>query len=382
MNRRSNERLAHTQRNSLGMDRLVYTQLLKKLNHEHLATTDDVHPTRLHTRLEYHEPYLELELENNDRMRSTITVATRNISRGGISVLHSSFVYPGTNVRTKLSKINDTPCMLSGKVVRCEHRGGVVHEVGISFDRQIIVQEFIRPDICDCIRTHERVVHDALKGTVLIVGSDPTVIPFMREILEHTEMHYGFEESAAESLKSDLDRFDLIITCLNAGDMTGPEFTRSLREHHYTRPVIIAGNCDNESTRNQIRLSTADALITVPVAENDILCTLGEFLLTEWDEKILNALRKHNCSQTSDSLRGELAKLGIMLDQHTRTGDAVQIFGTCNKIKSIAPLLGLTNLRDFARIVGDSIASSGDPKPHTEELKVIKTMCTDRASAA
>lgn len=379
---RNNKKPVTNQRNSLGMDSLVYKQLLKKLNQTPQGDTPTVSPHRFHTRLEYHQPYLSIQLETSDRTHREITVATRNISRGGLSVLHSSYTYPGTVVRTTLDRIDGHAHNISGKVVRCEHRGGVVHEIGINFDHEIIVQEFIRPDIIDCIRTHERVNAADLNGRALFVGNDKMITPLAREYLQQTCINFGFVETAKQALEKDLEEQDIICCCLDAGDMTGPEFARVLRTKGYEKPILLTGECSDESTRNQIRLSTADALIPSPLTENDFLCAFAEYLVTAWNPAILNALRKYNCAQTNDALRNELAKLGIVLDQHIRTQDPVQIFATCNKIKSIAPLLGLNGLRDQAVLIGETVASTGDTNQHAQALMDIKTMCTDRASAA
>ncbi len=370
------------QRNSLGMDTLVYTQLLKKLNQPKGEGGNLVSPHRYHTRLEYHQPYLDIVLESTDRSRREITVATRNISRGGLSVLHSSYTYPGTMVRTKLNRIDGNPYTANGKVVRCEHRGGVVHEIGISFDKQIIVQEFIRPDIMDCLRTHERFNASELKGKALIVGADKVIIPLIREYIQQTSINFGFAQTAKDALEKGFADCDIVCCCLDAGDMTGPEFARTLRTQGFDKPILLTGSCKDESSKNQVRLSTADCFIPSPINENDFLCALAEYLFTSWNPQILSAVRKHNCAQTNDALRIELAKLGVVLDQHIRTQDPVQIFGTCNKIKSIAPLLGLGNLREKAIAIGEAVANTGQTAEHLQDLMAIKAMCTDRASAA
>ena len=369
-------------RNSLGMDQTVYTRLLRKLNYEHEHDGDPTNPNRIHTRLEYHEPYLDLEFETSDRSRRSITVAARNISRGGLSVLHSSFTYTGTRIRTLLSRIDGKPYQATGTVVRCDHRGGVVHEIGIRFDMPIIVQEFIRPDIMQCVRTHERVHAPDLKKSLLVVGQDDGVIPFVRQFLLPTNIKYAFAATPEEAEKRNPSEHDMILCCLQVGDLTGPEYTRQLRDRMYNRPIILVGSCVDESTSNQIRLSTADAFIPAPISEDDLHCAMGEYMLTIWDEKILAAVRKHHTAQTGDALRAELAKHAILLDQHIRTGDPVQVFATCNKVRSLAPLLGLGALREKALTVAESVAQSGEIQPHAADLHEIKAMCIDRSSAA
>ncbi|MFG0244924.1 MAG: hypothetical protein ACF8MF_02590 [Phycisphaerales bacterium JB052] len=374
--------LKSTRRNTLGLDQAVYKELLNKLEHQHHASGDIKKPNRLHTRLQYHQPYLDLEFQTLEGHNRSITVAARNISRGGLSVLHSSFTYTGTRIKTMLSRIDGKPHCATGTVVRCNHRGGVVHEIGIRFDTPIIVQEFIRPDIMQCVRTHERVRTRDLKGSALIIGSDPTIIPFLREYLLQTNIKYSFAEDATASENQDPAAFDMILCCMDAGDITGPELTQNLRKQGYARPIVLVGPCTDEVTKNQIRLSTADAFVPTPIEENDLLCTLGEYMLTTWDEDILRAVRDQYVSQTGDALHTQLAKLAVMLDQHIRTADALQVFGTCNKIRSLAPLVGHTTLQQNAQMVADSVAESGDIKEHIQMLHEIKAMCVTRPKAA
>jgi len=370
------------QRNSLGMDPAVYSQLLKKLDLEHQDTADPTNPTRIHTRLQYHEPYLDLVFESSDYSRRTITVAARNISRGGLSVLHSSFTYPGTSIRTTLNRINGKAFQATGTVVRCDHRGGVVHEIGIRFDNPIIVQEYIRPDIMQCIRSHELVKPTELDKSLLVVGNDKNIIPLLRQYLMQTNVKYAFAENAEQALQRKPEAHDMVLCCLEIDEMTGPEFTRVLRSKMYTKPILLIGPHASESTSNQVRLSSADAFIPTPINEKDLLCALGEYMLSIWDNQILQSIRKHHAAQTGDALRTELAKHAILLDQHIRTSDPVQVFGTCNKIRSLAPLLDLPKLREIAQEVADSIAESGDINPHLPALQDIKAMCVDRSSAA
>lgn len=375
--------LKTNRRNTLGLDQAVYRELLNKLEHQHHSGGSGLKaPNRTHTRLQYHEPYLDLEFQTIEGHNRSITVAARNISRGGLSVLHSSFTYTGTRIRTKLNRIDGKPHHATGTVVRCNHRGGVVHEIGIRFDTPIIVQEFIRPDIMQCVRTHERVRTRDLNGSALIIGNDPTIIPFLREYLLQTNVKYSFSEDATASQNQNPEGFDMILSCLDAGDTTGAELAQNLRKQGYKRPIVLIGPCNDDVTKNKIRLSTADAFIPTPIDENDLLCTLGEYMLTSWDEDILQAVRTQYVTQTGDALYTQLSKLAVMLDKHIRTADALQVFGTCNKILSLAPLVGLSSLEKNAKEVANAVAESGDINEHLQTLHEIKAMCVTRPKAA
>ncbi len=363
------------------MSEPVYKQLLTKLN-ELASKSTDTPSDRVYTRLEYLDPYLELMLETADRSRREITVATRNISRGGMSVLHASFVYTNTRITAQLRRTDGSISKISGKVCRCTHRGGVVHEIGIEFDREIVVQEFVRPDINDSISSLEVVDPKELTGKVIFVGTDETIVPFLREYLINTNMNFGFVKTAKEALEKGIDQYVLVFSCLDAGDMSGPEFAKCLREQGYDNPIILAGQAEDELTKQQLRLSNADMFLPTPITEKSVMCALGEFLLTKWSQTTLEALRSEFDTDTVKSVRTELTKLGILLEQQVHADDPIKIYGTCTKIRSLAPLLGMKSLHDLTLQVGEKIASSGDLHRFSKELKAIMALCKGTNQAA
>ena len=87
----------------------------------------------------------EFQLEENRRFRDKLNLSVRDISNGGISLLHSSFFYPGTRCRITLP-LRDDPSevvVIDGVIKRCIHVEGVVHEIGIKFDKPIDSKKFV-----------------------------------------------------------------------------------------------------------------------------------------------------------------------------------------------------------------------------------------------
>lgn len=371
----------HNKRNSLGMSGQVYKQLLQKLDAIN-GDTPDIPPTRIYTRLEYNEPYLELTLETSDRARRNITVAARNISRGGMSVLHASYIYPGTRINAQLRRADGSVFHAAGNVCRCLHVGGVVHEIGIKFDHEIIVQEFVRPDINDSITSLETVDPEKLTGKAIFVGKDKALMPFLREYLINTNINFGFVNTAKSAIEKGIDQCQLVFISLDAGDMTGPEFATYLRENGYRKPIILAGRAEGDLIKQQIKLSKADMFLPVPITEQSLMCALGEFLISEWSEKTLETVRSGIDKDTVKSLCIELKKLGILLDQQINMDDPVKVYATCSKIRSIAPLLGMKNLRDLTLQIGEDIATSGDVYKFEKGLNSIKLLCKGLPKAA
>jgi len=373
---------SHNKRNSLGMTKQVYKQLLKKLDDPN--TQRPTQPIkRAFTRLEYLEPYFELILEKTDHAhRRKITVASRNISRGGMSILHSNFIYPGTSISANLRKTDGETAKITGKVCRCNHRGGVVHEIGIQFDHEIIVQEFICPDINDAVKSFETIDPTTLTGKILFVGADASITPFIREYLLSTSLDFGFEDHAEDALHKELDDYQLLFVSLDAGTMSGPEYIRCIRDAGYNKPIILSGRAKDDQIKQQIRLSAADMFLPVPLTENSLLCALGEFLVTQWSEHTLESVRKGSSQESVEELHQELSDLAKVLDAQLQVEDSVEVYITCTKIRNISSLLGMKSLHSLTFTVCEEIADTGNLEKFAEELASINLICKSANKAA
>ncbi|MEM1109788.1 MAG: PilZ domain-containing protein [Planctomycetota bacterium] len=73
-------------------------------------------------------------------------VRSRNLSVGGMSFIHLSFLYPGTACHVALQTRHGESVAFSGKVVWCRHVSGQSHEVGFRFDQLIELDEFVDPE--------------------------------------------------------------------------------------------------------------------------------------------------------------------------------------------------------------------------------------------
>ena len=72
---------------------------------------------------------------------SAFMVATRNMSRGGTSILHRQMVYPGDRCRLVFPLPEGKRLLVSASIVRCRHVRGITHEIGVRFDRPITAGE-------------------------------------------------------------------------------------------------------------------------------------------------------------------------------------------------------------------------------------------------
>ncbi|MFO0833255.1 MAG: PilZ domain-containing protein [Phycisphaerales bacterium] len=68
----------------------------------------------------------------------------RDISNGGMGILHGSFVHPGSScILAIVGKDRAVLCKIKGKVIRCTHVRGSVHDVGIKFDEEVRLELYV-----------------------------------------------------------------------------------------------------------------------------------------------------------------------------------------------------------------------------------------------
>lgn len=81
-------------------------------------------------------------LAQADAQVGRFLVVTRNISRGGFSFVHGSFVHVGSRCQITLPNAERELVVLKGTTVSCRHIKGMIHEVGVRFDKKIDVRQF------------------------------------------------------------------------------------------------------------------------------------------------------------------------------------------------------------------------------------------------
>lgn len=68
----------------------------------------------------------------------------RDISNGGMGILHGSFVHPGSAaIIAIVGKDKAVLVKIKGKVIRCTHVRGSVHDVGIQFDEPVRLELYV-----------------------------------------------------------------------------------------------------------------------------------------------------------------------------------------------------------------------------------------------
>lgn len=157
---------------------------------------------RIFARWPFRRETVQLEIAHPGGNAATIRVACRNLSRGGLGVLHNAYVHTGSDCRVLLTHYERGETWIDGRIVRCVHRGGVVHELGIQFYEPIVLSEFMPRDAFAPVFSLERVDPSSLAGSVLHVSDDLTQRQLVRRHLQNTRLRLTSVSTIDEAIPS------------------------------------------------------------------------------------------------------------------------------------------------------------------------------------
>ena len=368
-----------TIRNSLLLDGVLYQRLLSKLDES--GRKQKPSPDRIFRRLSYAHAKIAINIESEGHNQRTLIVATRNLSQGGISILHSSYMYSDTQVSVDLITNTGviTPC--HGSVTRCEHRGGRVHEVGIKFDDEIVLREYLNPNPKSLLYSREKVDLEGMDIKLLVVSSNTDFSSLMRQYLQPTSMIYKFVKSDAEALDL-FEAQDMVLLQLDKLTMETPETVRKMRDQGFTNPIIIAGRPTSEVDTHIVGACGADMILPWPCDEQTMLCSIGEYIFNTWTSESLENIRSCISPETRRVLIVELAKIGVTLDQHVRTNNQEGAQTSCSQIRMLAPLLNLVALTSAINELAERVESQDSLESLAPELSQISLACKGRNQKA
>jgi CheY-like chemotaxis protein len=168
----------------------------------------------------------------------SLRLACRNLSRGGVGVLHTSFLHPGSSCLIELPNTDGSIDRIDGFIARCMHRRGTLHEVGIRFKREVDVSKYVRRE-ADYTPALEHVDPGKLSGSVLCVDPMDVDVELVRAAIRDTHMSLRHVRTGAEANGEDLRKFSVIICERSLPDMFGLDLLRSIREAKIMTPMLM-----------------------------------------------------------------------------------------------------------------------------------------------
>lgn len=357
--------------NSLGIDQKTLEQVVKKLDQ---PLPKDTKLKRGFVRWPFPEAHLELLVVNAGGSATSVRVAARNLSCGGIGILHRSFLHPGTRVRVRLRSITKGMVEIAGAISRCTFKGGVLHDIGIRFDKAIDIHDFTSPDLLDERYTLELISPEEIVGNVLYIEDSPMDSKLVKHFLRTTKVTLSMATSCAEALAM-LKRDLAVILCdYHLSDADAPEIVRRLREAGASAPIIVVTSDNSRTMREILWQMGANAFLLKPLTEIRLHRALAEFLLaSRWSGRSTTGLDVESMEAMDKAFAEELVagkQLLVKFVQEKKHKDARAV---CSRLAATARRLEFVELAKLAEAAGAALAKTQNCEEAMLELTALMT---------
>ena len=166
-------------------------------------------------------------------------VRARNLSTDGLGFLHGSFLHKGTRCVVGLKTVNQKPTRIDGKVVRCQHVRGHIHDIGVRFDAKIQMSDFVGGAVNLDPAAETSTELPALRGKILYVEDSISDQELLKFHLDSVGIEVERVSNGADALTAaERTKFDAVITGVWLPGMSGPEFAECLRKNGYKGAII------------------------------------------------------------------------------------------------------------------------------------------------
>lgn len=363
------------EKNSVRLDLPKLSALLDELDRKDPANSNT---NRQFVRWPFRHVILPLTVTHIGGSKALLRVACRNISCGGLSVLHSSFMYPGSKCEVTLTDVAGREVVLRGTLARCSHLTGIIHELGIKFDAAIRISDFAELSPFTGAFSLERVEPSALRGTLIYVGTSDLDQRLMRHYLRETQVRLHILTKPEEIIAKALAGVDLLICDASCADGGGSSVLKQVRDAGVVTPTIMILPFMSKSrtalAHGQVR---GEAYLTKPFSQSNLLQAIAEFMMMD-DGKGLTSTSLptgHPSAMLVESFITEVHEHVARLDEAVRISDVQRCLLLCQQIAGVAPLVGFEKLADLARQAETAIASTMSIEESVGEVRRLITTC-------
>lgn len=369
--------MSHNHGNSIQNTlRLGRRELHKFLEQVEQASQDWASPDREFVRSSYRVEAVNLVIEHGSGNRVTLPVATRNISRGGISILHSAYIHANTPCEIILNLPGDKVQSIPGKVVRCAHLSGRVHEVGITFRDQISTKELLGLDPLNEAYSLERVEPARLHGSILLLTTSDLDRDLLLMFLEDTNLLVNTADTIENAVTRLLKGCDLVIADYHLGSQTAPEFIHAMKEAGSDIPVVVLTSDKSETALDDIRESGASGVLSKPTTRDKLFQAIAEFLHADGDGGPLYSILSP--ADTTYPLLSkflcEVPRMALNLEKAIRDNDQQACIDVVRTLSGTAAPLGFPDISALA-IAAETRLGKSSLKSAAGEIRALIVAC-------
>lgn len=327
---------------------------------------------RQHTRFDFLQQVVIFEIEHPGGNRVEIPVASVNLSRQGIGLVHSSYVHTGSRCTIKIRQEGQRPLNIPGEVIRCIYRTGRIHEIGVRFDEEIDARAILSLNSMSESWSRENVDPSLLAGRVLVVDDDDLICRLVEGLLKSTSLQVQVAKTTDEAIEK-IAGCDLILCDYYLDKETGDVLVERLRQEGYTTPVIMMTSESTPEIRERIESCGANSFISKPLNRDSLMRAFAEFLLGTGPADPLESTlgEEDGRRELIPAFRESLERSATELEEGIKADDRERIEMICKKVQDGAASLGFDSLCQMARDAVDALEQSESTKAAMPKLSQL-----------
>lgn len=372
--REPNPNDSQTRPNTLGMNSKKLDEVLDILDRGGAADPSST-VSRADARWPFRQPSVRVRVVHPGGTEVELRMACRNLSRNGAGLLHSAFLYPGTRCVLNLPHPDEGESAVGGSIVRCQHRTGILHEIGVKFDAEIDLRGFVRPDPMREWFSVEHIDPERLIGSVLYIDPNQLDAQLVRHFLRDTQVRLRVAATVEDAMTAARRGVDLILCEYRLEGLTGGDLVARLRGEHIDTPVIVTSMDQDPRITALLERKMAQAFLSKPIVQHRLIRAFGEFLTPRSGQA-----RAASVDQALlQSMKPELARCASVIEEGIRKCSAMDVLSVCLQLRGVAPSIGMGDLsRDLDEIVVQ-LSASMNLTPCTTALTRIAERCRTAA---
>ncbi|HEX8877330.1 MAG TPA: response regulator [Phycisphaerales bacterium] len=333
----------------------------------------------------FHRDRIPVLIEQPGGTQLTLRLCCRNISRGGMSLFHNSFVHEGSRCVLRLPHPTHGDLDVQGTIVRCKHRGGVVHEIGVKFDSPIDAKQFVSAGGEAEFFSLEKVDAEKLAGVLMLVEPEKNDQKLFEHFMRRTRVRLRTVATIKEAMASLKEPADVIVTNFQLPDGTGMDLMSQVRAAGMHAPIVMLTPDASRETRMELSAVRCDGLLSKPLTYDRVVRAIAEFLGSAADgsgDESKSILKPDDPSLSMlPWFLEELKRIASELRKAVDSDNVRECESLCMTLKGSAPSMGFPGMATSAERALQMLSWTKSPKESSAVLRDVITAC-ERARAA
>lgn len=303
------------------------------------------------------------------------SVTPRNLSTTGVAFVHGGYVHPGSPVAVAMRDLREQLRTMTGRVMRCVHVQGRLHEVGVRFAQQINPKDFVPPGDEPAFNV-EKVELERLHGRILIVEDFRADQRLMAFHFRGSQLELMYAQDATSAIDSIDNSVDLVFLDTTLPDKPGIEALAELRMKGYAGPVIAIIPGDDRDARARLLRAGANEVLSKPLDADLLRQAAAEFLIAggcepESMSMLYSSVRDPKMRELIEMYVTDCNRIGEEIADHVESGDVQKTTRAIEQLVGSAAAHGFDAIDRLAR---DAIASLGSVQALDEALASVQAV--------